>query len=291
MEARASTARSLAKSPSREIRSWREEVDKRRGRRVAREVTSRAEERKRRFGRGESLRAIEKEAREEREREREREISYRVKREGAVGIYKDVRDNANGDRGARQGVRPAAEDARQVHRRVRLQVLPETLHETLQPHDTRAQSQGWRDIHVRGLRKIIQKTGQPQAAQVPFFLFSKNYFFTIFNTPKTKRLKIPNNPSSRHPRILLRFLKREISYFSSKFFRDKRKCLYSKWQWVCREKSCRRQSRNCRTAASRVSSSMTMNSTKDSRLNVKLAKFRKLTAYFSCKIPLLALSA
>lgn len=60
-------------------------------------------------------------------------------REGAVGIYKDVRDNADGDRGARQGVRPAAEDARQVHGRVRLQVLPAALHEALQPHDPRAQ--------------------------------------------------------------------------------------------------------------------------------------------------------
>lgn len=48
-----------------------------------------------------------------------------------MGIYKDVRDNADGDRGARQGVRPPAEDARQVHSRVRLQVLPAAFYQAL----------------------------------------------------------------------------------------------------------------------------------------------------------------
>lgn len=83
-----------------------------------------------------------------------------------MGIYKDVRDNADGDRGARQGVRPAAEDASQVHCRVRLQVLPATLYQTLQPDDPRAQSQGRRDLLLRGLRQVLQAAGQPQTTQV-----------------------------------------------------------------------------------------------------------------------------
>lgn len=83
-----------------------------------------------------------------------------------MGIYKDVRDNADGDRGARQGVRPTAEDASQVRGRVRMQVLPATIHQTVQPYDTRAQPQGRRDLHLRGLRQVVQAAGQPQAAQM-----------------------------------------------------------------------------------------------------------------------------
>lgn len=156
-------------------------------RRAYRVKEDRGRDRRTQSGGSDSGRRREKSKREEGKERTDRERETRP-REGAVGIYKDVRDNADGDRGARQGVRPAAEDARQVHGvpGVRLQVLPAALHEVLQPDDPRAQPQDRRDLHLRGLRKVLQAAGQSQAAQVrhssPFFLW---FFVPFFHPPRS----------------------------------------------------------------------------------------------------------
>nr|CAI5824504.1 unnamed protein product [Callosobruchus analis] len=73
----------------------------------------------------------------------------------------DVRHHADRERRERRRSVPLPEDAHQV--RVCVPVLPEAVHQVLQPDDPRADAQESRtDLQLRGLRQELQAPGQPQ---------------------------------------------------------------------------------------------------------------------------------